>query len=226
MGDSITKGVVLTGDGNYSVLDNSFVGLLRKHNNIDIDNLGKFGCTISFAHHITDHYPEKISSSDYTILEYGGNDCDFYWKRIALDPTGEHQPKTKLEEFRREFVKLIEKVRALGSRPIILSLPPIESKEYFDFFSRKMNDEQRDNILGWMGGEVEAISRWHDSYNQVLFGVASETSTPILDITKPFSNYSDGWRSLLCQDGIHPNSEGHRLIASSIMAATSFGAAV
>ena len=226
MGDSITKGVVLTGDGNYSVLDNNFVDLLRKHNNIDIDNLGKFGCTISFAHHITDHYPEKIASSDYTILEYGGNDCDFYWKRIALDPTGEHQPKTKLEEFRREFVKLIEKVRALGSRPIILSLPPIESKEYFDFFSRKMNDEQRDNILGWMGGEVEAISRWHDSYNQVLFGVASETSTPILDITQPFSNYSDGWRSLLCQDGIHPNSEGHRLIASSIMAATSFGAAV
>lgn len=226
MGDSITKGVVLTSDNNYSVLEDNFVGLLSKHNNIEIDNLGKFGCTISFAHHIIDHYPEKISSSAYTILEYGGNDCDFYWKRIASDPSGDHHPKTTLEEFRREFVKLIGKIRALGSQPIILSLPPIESKEYFDFFSRKMNDEQRNNILGWMGGEVEAISRWHDSYNQVLFGVAGETSTPILDITAPFSNHSEGWRTLLCHDGIHPNSEGHRLIASSIMAATRFDKAV
>lgn len=167
-----------------------------------------------------------IGYAAYTILEYGGNDCDFYWKRIASDPSGDHHPKTTLEEFRREFVKLIGKIRALGSQPIILSLPPIESKEYFDFFSRKMNDEQRDNILGWMGGEVEAISRWHDSYNQVLFGVAGETSTPILDITAPFSNHSEGWRTLLCHDGIHPNSEGHRLIASSIMTSTRFDKAV
>lgn len=234
LGDSITKGVVLTDKNNYSVLEDSFVDLLSRHHNIDIDNLGKFGCTISFAHHIIDRSPEKIASARYTILEYGGNDCDFYWKRIALDPRGEHQPKTSLKEFEESFVALIAKIRALGSQPIILSLPPIGSEEYFAFFSRNMSQEQKDNILHWMGGEVEAISRWHDSYNQVLFGIASLTSTPILDITQPFSNYSDGWRTLLCKDGIHPNSEGHRVIASSIlsatsapfMAATSFGAAV
>lgn len=220
MGDSITKGVVLTDQNSYSVLEDNFVDLVSKHNNIDIDNLGKFGSTISFAHHLIDRSPEKIASARYTILEYGGNDCDFYWKRIALDPSGEHTPKTSLEEFEASFVSLIEKIRVLGSQPIILSLPPIESEEYFNFISRKMSQEQRDNILYWMGGEVEAISRWHDSYNQVLFNIAGLTSTPILDITQPFCSYSGDWRTLLCKDGIHPNSEGHRVIATSIISAT------
>lgn len=219
LGDSITKGVILNDQNSYSLVEDSFIDIIGRNNNFEIENMGKFGCTISFAHHLIEQHPEKIASSRYTILEYGGNDCDFNWKRIALDPSGEHQPKTRLEEFKESFVRLIEKIRALGSKPIILSLPPIGSEEYFDFFSRKMSDEQRANILGWMGGEVEAIGRWHDSYNQVLFGIASQTSTPILDITAPFSNYSGNWHTLLCKDGIHPNSEGHKLIASSIMTA-------
>lgn len=222
MGDSITKGVVLNDNNNYSVLEDGFVDLLQRNGNIEIENMGKFGCTISFAHHLIEQHPEKIASARYTILEYGGNDCDFYWKRIALDPQGEHLPKTNLQEFKESFLRLIEKIRALGSKPIILSLPPIRSEEYFDFISRKMSQEQRDNILGWMGGEVEAISRWHDSYNQVLFEIASLTSTPILDITQPFYTHTGGWRSLICPDGIHPNSAGHNLIARSIMTATAF----
>ena len=70
-----------------------------------------------------------------------------------------------------------------------------------------------------MGGEVEAIERWHESYNNALFEVATATETPILNITEPFGNYAGDWRTLICPDGIHPNSQGHRLIANSIMAA-------
>lgn len=223
LGDSITKGVVLNEENNYSVLDNSFVEILKAEQNLDIDNYGRFGCTINYGHQILDRHPEYIASSEYTILEYGGNDCDFHWKRIALDPSAEHKPKTTLDSFRELFVALIEKVKALGSKPIILSLPPINSLSYFDFFSRGMNPDQKGNILGWMGGEVEAIARWHENYNRALFDVAEQTNTPILNITKPFNNYPTGWRSLICPDGIHPNSEGHRLIASAIMTATAFG---
>lgn len=217
LGDSITKGVVLNGENNYSVLEDSFIGLLKERIGVEIDNYGKFGCTISYAHHFVDRHPEEIASAKYTLLEYGGNDCDFYWKRIALDPSGDHQPKTSLEAFGESFVALIKKVRSLGSTPLILSLPPINSEAYFDFFSKGMNDQQKANILGWMGGEKSAISRWHDSYNNLLFDIAERTSTPIINITRPFDNYSGDWHSLICADGIHPNSEGHQLIASSIL---------
>lgn len=222
LGDSITKGVVLTNENNYSVIEGSFVEILKKEQNIEIENFGRFGCTISHAHQVVERHAEEIAKAKYTIVEYGGNDCDFYWKRIALDPTAHHLPKTSLEDFSDSFEELIGKIKALGSRPVILSLPPINSDSYFAFFSRNMDAAQRENILGWMGGEVEAIARWHESYNEALFAIARRTNTPILDITHPFDDYQDGWRSLLCKDGIHPNSLGHKLIADSIMTAANF----
>lgn len=222
LGDSITKGVVLTEENNYSVLEQNFMELIKNKRGVEIDNYGKFGCTIGFAHHIISHHAEDIATTNYTFIEYGGNDCDFYWKRIALNPEGEHHPKTSLEAFRKSLVELLDRVRALGSKPILLSLPPINSRSYFDFFSRGIDEVGRANILGWMGGQVEAIERWHESYNNVIFEVATTTSTPILDITHPFENYAGDWRSLLCRDGIHPNSLGHQLIASSILTAMNF----
>lgn len=220
LGDSITKGVVLGDDNNYSLLEGSFVEIWKRERNCEIENYGRFGCTINYGHLLLDRHPQAIAESEYTIVEYGGNDCDFHWKRIALNPSGEHHPKTSLEEFRTSLVRLLGRIRALGSNPILLSLPPIASDSYFDFFSRGMTDEQRASILGWMGGEVEAIARWHDSYNKALFDVAEQTSTPIIDITHPFTTHSEDWRTLICADGIHPNSAGHRLIASSILQAT------
>lgn len=222
LGDSITKGVVLSGENNYSVIDGSFVEILRREQNLDINNYGRFGCTVNYGHQVIERHADDIAAAQYTIIEYGGNDCDFYWKRIALDPKAEHRPKTTLETFREQFVALINKVRSLGSKPIILSLPPIISDSYFAFFSRSMNTSQRNNILGWMGGEVEAIERWHEDYNKALFAIAGQTNTPILDITHPFGNYEGGCRSLICPDGIHPNSEGHRLIAQSIINSLAF----
>lgn len=222
LGDSITKGVVLDQDNNYSVTEGSFVEILKKEQNLDIDNYGRFGCTINYGHQIINRHAEEIAAAQYTIIEYGGNDCDFYWKRIAVNPEAEHLPKTTIRAFCDSLRLLIDRVRALGSTPLILSLPPIISDSYFAFFSRSMDTSQKDNILGWMGGEVESIERWHENYNSALFTVANETNTPILDITHPFDDYEGGWRALICPDGIHPNSLGHRLIANSIMNAVSF----
>ena len=217
LGDSITKGVILSADQNYTTTAHSFTEIVGEKLGAQIDNYGKFGSTITFGHHLLKQHSQEIASADYTLLEYGGNDCDFHWKRIAHNPEGEHTAKTTLEEFRTLYIDLIEKVRSLGSRPILLSLPPIGSKSYFSFFCRALDDDNRSNILRWMGGDVERIGRWHDSYNQVVFEVGAQTATPVIDATKPFYGYSKGVDALLCTDGIHPNAEGHRLIADAIM---------
>lgn len=216
-GDSITKGVVLSPDYNYTTLPHSFTEIVAHTLGAQIENYGKFGSTISFGHHLLQRHASEVATADYTLLEYGGNDCDFYWKRIALNPEGLHKAKTTLEEFRELYLSLIERVRSLGSRPILLSLPPIGSSSYFSFVSRSLSDDNRSNILRWMGGDVEAIGRWHDTYNEVVFEVGRDTNTPVIDATRPFYTHTEGFNSLLCSDGIHPNGEGHRLIAEAIV---------
>lgn len=52
-------------------------------------------------------------------------------------------------------------------------------------------------------------------YNLAVFKTAAAADVPLLDITSCFlsrPNYAD----YLCEDGIHPNSEGYRLIANAL----------
>lgn len=217
LGDSLTKGVVLTERNRYSVLEQNFIDMIGRGMDVRIENYGKFGCTVAFADRVIDRHGDDIAAADYTLLEYGGNDCDFDWMRIADSPSEEHKPKTVLESFRDQFLSLVSRIKEMGSRPVIISLPPIMSEDYFSFFSRFMDDVQKNNVMDWLGGDVEIINRWHESYNKVLFDVAAQTDTRIIDITSPFNEYDGDIRSLYCMDGIHPNALGHKIIADKIL---------
>lgn len=216
LGDSLTRGVILNDKERYSILDTSFINIIKEKPGVSVTNFGKFGSTIDFGQSVIDRHSDEISSSDYTFIEFGGNDCDFDWAGIADCPTTEHRPKTILESFKEQFKKLIERIRALGSKPIIISLPPIDSEYYFSFISRFMNCEQKRNVISWLGGDINVISRWHEMYNRALFEISRIMQAPIIDITTPFDKYQGAMRTLFCSDGIHPNAEGHKLIAASI----------
>ena len=217
LGDSLTKGVILTEANRYSLTEDSYLDIVSRELDFQISNYGKFGSTVDMGDAMIRRHSDEIASSEYTFIEYGGNDCDFDWMKRADSPTQEHAPKTILNDFKERFVRLIEKVRNLGSKPIIISLPPILSTPYFSFFSRFMSEEQKENVITWLGGSTDIISRWHESYNRALFMIAKETQTPIIDITTPFDTFRGDISSLFCPDGIHPNAEGHRMIASTII---------
>lgn len=217
LGDSITKGVVLNEQNRYSAADQCFLDIISNELDLRIDNYGKFGCTVGYGNSVIERHTADIADSDYTFIEYGGNDCDFDWMKIAQDPHGEHKARTPLEEFTEELSSLVAKIRELGSVPVLISLPPILSDTYFSFFSRSMSDEQKNNIKEWLGGDIGIISRWHESYNRALFQVANQTRTQIIDITTPFDTFRGDLTSLYCADGIHPNARGHKLIAHTII---------
>ena len=217
LGDSITKGVVLNDQNRYSAAEQSFLDILSSELDLRVDNYGKFGCTVSHGNNVLERHTADIADSDYTFIEYGGNDCDFDWIKIAQDPHGEHKARTPLEEFTEELSSLVAKIKDLGSVPVLITLPPILSDTYFSFFSRSMSDEQKNNIKEWLGGDVGIIARWHESYNRALFQVANQTRTQIIDITSPFDTFRGDLTSLYCADGIHPNARGHKLIAHTII---------
>lgn len=217
LGDSITKGVVLNDQNRYSAADQCFLDIISNELDLRIDNYGKFGCTVSYGNNVLERHTADIADSDYTFIEYGGNDCDFDWIKIAQDPHGEHKARTPLEEFTEELSSLVAKIKGLGSIPVLITLPPILSDTYFSFFSRSMSDEQKNNIKEWLGGDVGIITRWHESYNRALFQIANQTGTQIIDITTPFDTFRGDLTSLYCADGIHPNARGHKLIAHTII---------
>lgn len=220
LGDSIMRGVVLNKIGTqntqrYALLEDSFSSRCGAALNLDIHNYGRFGNTTHHALRDLQRHKEQIASSDFVVMEFGGNDCDHRWEEIARDPDREHHPITSPAHYAAQYHEVIGGIRQLGSTPVLLSLPPIISDRYFGTFTRNMEEQERHNIIEWLGGCVEIITHWHEMYNLRLFQLAAQLAVPIIDITTPFLSCRN-YRNLICEDGIHPNKEGHRLIAETI----------
>lgn len=211
-GDSIGKGVVLDAfRGRYTLLKNSFANLFSSSTGISVENYSKFGCTVTTGKRIIQKNLDKLSSFEYTVLEFGGNDCDFDWAAISQNPDEHHSPKTEPEQFEFCYEKIIDCVASAGSQPILLSLPPLDAKRYFSWISKDRNAE---NILRWLG-DIEHIYRWHEMYSLAVARLSAIKNVPLLDIRSNFLK-ARNYFSLLCDDGIHPNEEGHRFISNVI----------
>lgn len=212
-GDSVLKGVIKEND-KYKVSKNSFANICEKILGVKVENKAKFGSTITVGEKSIEKNIDVIkqSNSKYVIMEFGGNDCDFKWSEISKNPEEEHSAKSKIGEFKKVYTELIKKMQDINKIPVLLSLPPIDARRYFDTVSKGLNSI---NILKWMNGDKQFITNWHERYNIEVFKLAIYNKIPIIDITSKFleeTNYS----KFLCEDGIHPNEEGHKIIASSI----------
>lgn len=214
LGDSVAKGIIFDEDkGKYTFAKSNYYNIVGEKKNLKINNFAKFGCTVKKGYELLQKKFETMEEYKYTILEFGGNDCDFLWPEIASEPEKEHLSKVPTDKFIKYYEELLLKIRELGSTPIILNLPPIDSNRFFQWISKGLN---KDNIMNFLGNDVDYIYRWHESYNKAIIALAAKTNTPIIDIRNEFlatKNYS----KYLCIDGIHPNEEGHKLIAKAIM---------
>ena len=210
-GDSLTKGIVFDSfKRRYTVTSRSFAELISKLWGKDIKNYSCMGCTVDKGEDIFRRHLDDITDRD-VLFEYGGNDSDHNWKEIAADPEGDHHPRVELNVFYDKYKALLEESLAKGLSPKLITLPPIDAVKYFNWISRDMDDEEKDNILRWLGGSVEYIYKWHEMYNIKILELAREMNIPVIDIRTGFlmhKNYS----VYLCEDGIHPNEQGHELI--------------
>lgn len=218
-GDSVMKGVVideensLSGSIKYKISDMGFAARCRRTLGIEIENFARFGSTVSQAMKFVNRYSERIKESDFVLFEYGGNDCNFDWAAIAANPDDEHSPAVPIPEFVKRYSEVIDTVRAMGTRPVLLSLPILDPEKFFAHLSKGLNG---DNILRWLNGSIFNLDRWHERYNMEIFRLGVQKRVPVIDITSVFlekRNHAD----FLCDDGIHPNDEGHGLIEGAIM---------
>lgn len=210
-GDSILKGIQLNPENKKYVIDNHIdIELLSRKHEVEIINSSKFGCTIGKGRMLLERCLSKNIKIDAVVMEYGGNDCDYNWKEVAEDPDKDHFPNTPLEVFVKTYKEMIEFLKKKGIQPILTNLPPIDPQRFFDWFCNGLN---KDNVLRWLGS-INLIYRHQETYSRAIEKIAQETGCPLVDLRGAFLE-RQRIENLLCEDGIHPNTEGQKVITKA-----------
>lgn len=208
-GDSIMKGTILDGGYRYHATFDSYLARFAKRFNIEAENRARFGITIDKGYKLLRQDIESGLDCDFALIEFGGNDSNFHWDEISLHPETDHEPLTDFEHFKQTCRSMIADVISADVKPILMTLPPIDSEKYLTFLTR--NGNSREHILQWLG-TPETIYNFHKGYSDAVASIAAETATPIVDVRRPFME-SGNYKELLCIDGVHPNEKGYELIA-------------
>ncbi len=209
-GDSLLKGVVYDPNtGRHSFAKGSAYAVLGETFGVNITNKAHFGFTVKDGEKVMSDDIECSEIYDYALVEFGGNDSDFKWEQIAADPEGKHYPKVSFEEYVSIMRKMIKKLKAVGTMPVLMTLPPIFAHEYLTYLCRKGLD--RSAILSWLGDE-STIYRHQELYSLGLTKLACEEKILLCDVRSEFLR-KRSCSKLMCADGIHPNRYGQRLIA-------------
>lgn len=208
-GDSLLGGVVLSPNHKYAKLaQKSCVAAVERNLSVPIKNFARFGMTSEKGL----HFMEKSLAPDLSgvaVIEFGGNDVDYNWNEIAQDPDSEHLPKVLPEAFARNMEEMVTLAKQHNLEPVMVTLPPIDSRRYFNWFSRSI--EKKDNILKWLG-DIDVIYRSQEFYSQIVEAIAKKLQVRLIDVRKAFLRQRC-YQDFLCDDGIHPNERGHALMA-------------
>lgn len=213
LGDSLSKGVVYDDSKRrYCFLKDCFVNRVRRNLTCEIHNFSKFGTTVAYGEELL---KSKLAatSADAVLIEFGGNDCDFDWNQIALTPFAPHEPKTRLEEFSAALERIILTVRQAGKIPLLMTLPPLNAPNYFNWFTGGDKSKQ-DSILKWLG-DVGRIYWWHERYSSAIARAGKRADVQVIDVRGEFLAQED-FREYICIDGIHPNAKGHQIMAAAV----------
>ena len=214
-GDSILKGVLLE-DGKYRINREREERLRREHG-LEIRNKAHFGSTIGKALGLIRRDAEKeYEAGELAVLEFGGNDCDYDWAAISADPERSYDCKTPPAVFDGEYREAARLIRQSGREPVLLTLPPIDSRRYLRFICR--DGLSQENILRWLG-DVDAIYRWQEKYSGMVSAIAEEEGLRVIDLRGGFLRDGHRPEELLCEDGIHPSRLGQGLIFRTLSAA-------
>ena len=211
-GDSIGKGIVLdSASERYQTLKLDEMEPLVRYKDVSLKNYSMFGCTVTKGLSLIERHAGELAGCDRVILEFGGNDCNFPWKEVADAPESEHRPKNPLENFMKHYREGVEKIQKAGAKPVLLTLPPLQAKRFFNWVSKGLNAQ---SILSWLGG-VDMIYIWQEMYSLAVLKLGKMLDLPVIDIRSAFLSRQD-LAELIGADGMHPTSKGYELIVRTV----------
>lgn len=156
---------------------------------------------------VTDHYRVEFKN----ISVYGQTLKRLYDRRII---------DKHLKEMSDEDAALTYVVLVIGGNDcdfdwaaVVCTTPPINPQKYFSNVICTVADGSK--VMEFLNGDLTNISRYHECYNLAIVKCALENNCRLIDLRTPLlldRKYMD----LLCPDGIHPNEQGHMLMAKVV----------
>ncbi|MCR4620957.1 MAG: SGNH/GDSL hydrolase family protein [Clostridiales bacterium] len=209
LGDSIARGLMYDSKASrYTVYPDTYASKL-KGLGYSLKNLARVGGTIDNALEMFEKCEKQPGGR--LAIELGGNDSDLDWKEVAKDPGVYHEAKIPLKEFGEKLYRLISLARKSGLKPLVVTPLPVVAERYVKWISHGLDAEK---ILKYLGS-YEYIYRWQERYALEALKTALATDTEVFDLRSQFLFQRD-FADFMCEDGIHPNSAGHELIAQAV----------
>ena len=212
-GDSILKGIILGDDNRYHISKKVDWAHIEEKLDIEIVNCSKMGLCIKAGREKLEKFLNEHPEIDTIVLEYGGNDSDYAWDKVASNPLGVNSPKTDFTLFGENLKSMVNMIKSYNKKPVLMTLPPIIADKYFDFIVSLGNDKE--NIKTFLG-DIQVIYRRQEMYSNEISKVARLTNVDLVDVRHMFLQ-SDNMENLYCQDGIHPNCDGQKLIMKAFL---------
>ncbi len=212
-GDSLAKGVVWNAERRrHGYAAETAADVVSKKLNVEIVNRARFGFTAPQGLAMIEKDLEDGWTCDTAVIEFGGNDCNFDWAAISDAPDAEHDPMTKPGAFEEALRRIIEKLRCVAIRPVLVTLPPIDAEKYFEFLvGDKLNPA---NILKWLG-DKQRIYRFQEMYSLIVEKVARETDCKLIDLRRHCLE-NRAMYAMICEDGLHLNEKGQIFVGNEI----------
>jgi len=211
-GDSLMKAILVDENYKYKPSSKALLDKLQQDTGIEAVNHAHFGYTSTRGQEILKRDLTHGLDCQAALLEFGGNDCDHNWSRVAADPDGEHLPNTPLRSFLDTLRSMAQALQTVGVQPVLMTLPPLDAQKYLDFIGRRGSNTQ--SILSWLG-DVQMIYRWQELYSNGIAQLASQMGLPLVDVRSKFLSRRD-CSTLIARDGIHLTGAGYELVFSQL----------
>ena len=206
-GDSLLK-CVLYENGKYTA-NHEFELAYQEKFGTKLENRSYFGSSAAKARKRMERDAKDGKPfGEWCVIEFGGNDCSYDWSKVAAAPREWHDSYAEPEEYRENLRALVLLARQQGAKPVLTSLPPIHAGKYLSWISRNLPSPEP--LYLWSGGEGRFYRR-NEYYSMMNMEIARELETPLIDLRSPFLLKRDVGK-YLCEDGIHPNRNGQRLM--------------
>lgn len=211
-GDSLMKGAIPVALTRYQFIIGKYLDKILERLPLNILNRARFGAPVTKGASMLEQDLARNITAKYTLLEYGGNDCNFDWSAISANPAGTHLPKTDLETFTNTLSSMTDALVKAGSQPVLMTLPPIDAEKYLDHICSA--GCSRENILTWLG-DTNMIYRFQELYSDAIGTLAVRKGLPLVNV-RPLFLDKHNYKQLISPDGIHPSELGYDIMYSAL----------